>query len=115
MRILGRSFDIGHMWGRWLYTYSQAGSVQGGINTLMLLVITYNTSINGAIPVWVYMLTIVLVLVTLIWFVSKIGIPGYFKFYKEQSAVGYLETEVRRQGEVLDAIKTQLDKLTGEQ
>lgn len=113
MRILKRDVDLGHMWGRWLYTYSQAGSVQGGINTVMLLVITYNTSIQGAIPVWTYILVIVLMASAIIGFVSKIGIPGYFKFYKEQSAVGYLETEVRRQGVVIDAMKVQLDKIVG--
>jgi len=111
MKILGREIDVGLMWGRWLYTYSQAGSVQGGINTVMLFVVTYSTTIKGIMPAWLYVLLIALLVVSLVTFVSKIGVAGYFRFYKKQSAVGYIEDEVKRQGEILDAMKLQLDGL----
>lgn len=112
MRIMGRSIDVGMVWGRWLYTYSQAGSVQGGINTVMLFVVTYSTSVKGIIPAWLYVLLIAMLISTLVIFVSKIGVAGYFRFYKKQSAVGYIEEELKRQGELLDAMKVQLDSLT---
>lgn len=89
-----KKMDIGLIWAKWMNISGQMGAVQGAASIIMLLIVTYTTSLKGVIPLWIYVTAVILGVVVLIVFVVKIGISGYYRFFNQQSAMNRIERKL---------------------
>lgn len=99
-----KKMDVGITWGKIINIWGQIGVVQGVINTIMLFVVTYNTSLKNLLPVWLYILIIVISIICIVGFVLRIGISGYYRFFNQQSAMNRIESKVDKTEAKLDKI-----------
>ncbi|MFC1950035.1 hypothetical protein ACFLW0_07700 [Chloroflexota bacterium] len=102
--------NIGSIWGRFIVYYNQAGMVQGFVNSVVLLVMLYSTTIKPAVdvPVWLYILIVIIGIGLLVLFIRTIGITGYFSYFKQLSALSELERMITSQQNDLALIKKHL-------
>ena len=97
MKLRGRKIDIGITWAKYVNTWGQVGAVAGTANLIMMLGVFYTTTLRPAvaIPLWLYILVVVVSATFGVLFVLKIGISGYYRFFSKQSEVA--ETNLRVQ------------------
>lgn len=90
--------DAGLAWGKFLNIIGQAGTIQGLINSLLLIGIFYTTTARPefGIPLWLYLLVVVSVIFAVVIFILKVGISGYYRFFNQQSAVGEIDQKMDR-------------------
>ena len=90
--------DIELAWGKVLIIIVQAGAVYSLINSLMLIGIFYTTTARPefGIPLWLYLLVVTAVIFSLVIFILKIGISGYYRFFNQQSAMDKIDQKVDR-------------------
>jgi cell division protein FtsW (lipid II flippase) len=86
---------IGLLWARLMAIYGQLGFIQGILNSLMLIAVTYTTTLQQrGVPLWVYLAILVLILSLATVFILFIGIRGYYDFFNEQSNLDKLEKKL---------------------
>jgi len=102
--IMKSKIDIGLIWAKYLNIWGQLGSVVGAVNTLMMIGVFYTTTVKPslAIPIWLYLVTMVVGVVAMIGFILRWGISGYYRFWSNQSDI----TSVNRK---IDLIMKYLD------
>ena len=98
MKKHGSKRDIGLMWAKYVNIWGQVGTVVGTINFVMLLGVFYTTTIRASgipVPLWLYILVVVVGAAIGITFVIKIGISGYYRFFSKQSEVAETNRRVK--------------------
>ena len=82
-------FDVGLIWAKVVNIWGQLGTVAGIVNTLMMVGVFYTTTLypNFKVPLWLYIVVIALGVFAVVWFIIKIGISGYYRFFSNQSAI----------------------------
>lgn len=99
---------VGLAWAKLIAVYGQLGVIQGVLNSLMLVVVTYTTSLKPiGLPLWMYLGVLLLVLSMVVIFILTIGIRGYYQFFNEQSAIDSVLKEVRELRKELKELKEQ--------
>ena len=103
-------FDIGLIWAKYVNTWGQVGSVAGTVNFLMMIGVFYTTTLkpNLDIPLWLYILVVVIAAVFAVTFVLKIGISGYYRFFSKQSEIAETNKRVQENGRKLVLIMDHL-------
>ncbi len=88
--------DIGLVWAKYLNVWGQLGSVVGAANTLMMVGVFYTTTLKPslAIPLWLYLMVIVLGSLSVIGFIVKWGISGYYRFFANQSELAEVQRKM---------------------
>jgi len=88
--------DVGLIWAKIVNIWGQAGTIAGIANTIMLLVVTYSTTIEPKlhIPLWLYITTIIITLILVVTFILKWGISGYYRFLSNQSELSQVNKRV---------------------
>jgi hypothetical protein len=88
--------DIGLIWAKIVNIWGQFGTVAGIANTIMLLVVTYSTTIEPKfhIPLWLYITTIVIAVILGVAFILKWGISGYYRFLSNQSELSQVNKRI---------------------
>jgi hypothetical protein len=102
--------DIGLTWARYINTWSQVGAVSGTANLIMMLGVFYTTTLQPwvNIPLWAYILFVVVVATTVVSFVLKVGISGYYRFFNKTSELSETNKRVQETDRKLNLI---MDKL----
>lgn len=79
--------DIGLVWAKVVNIWGQLGTVAGIANTIMLLIVTYTTTIEPKFhtPLWLYIAVIIIAFAVGVYFILKVGISGYYRFLSNQS------------------------------
>jgi hypothetical protein len=79
--------DIGLIWAKIVNIWGQVGTIAGAVNFVMMVGVFYTTTVypNFKIPIWSYILIIVLGAVIVIGFILKWGISGYYRYFSNQS------------------------------
>jgi hypothetical protein len=120
LRELGRSntlskkprskVDIGLVWAKYVNTWGQVGAVAGTANLIMMLGVFYTTTLRPAIevPLWLYILVVVVAAITGVLFVLKVGISGYYRFFSKQSEVAETNLRVQENDRKLTMIMSKL-------
>jgi len=105
-----RKIDVGLIWAKYVNTWGQVGSVAGTINMIMMLGVFYTTTLkpNVDIPLWLYILIVVLGATIMIMFVLKVGISGYYRFFSKQSEVAETNRRVQENARKLKLIMEHL-------
>jgi len=106
-----RKVDIGLVWAKYINTWGQVGAVAGTANLIMMLGVFYTTTLRPAvdIPLWLYILVVVIAAVTGVIFVLKIGISGYYRFFSKQSEVAETNKRVQENDRKLRLIMDKLE------
>lgn len=89
--------DIGLIWAKIVNIWGQLGTVAGIANTIMLLVVTYSTTIEPKfhIPLWLYITSIIICAILGITFILKYGLSGYYRFLSNQSELTQVNKRVK--------------------
>ena len=105
-----RKVDIGLIWAKYVNCWGQVGAVAGTANLIMMLGVFYTTTLRPAvaIPLWLYVLVVVVAALLGVIFVLRIGISGYYRFFSKTSELS--ETNKRVQ-ETDRKLKLIMDKL----
>jgi len=92
-----KKVDIGLVWAKYVNTWGQVGSIAGMVNMIMMLGVFYTTTLRPAIavPLWLYITIVVIGGATVVTFVLKIGISGYYRFFSKQSEVAEINKRVK--------------------
>ena len=92
-----RRLDIGLIWAKYVNTWGQIGAVAGTVNFIMMLGVFYATTLKPAfnIPMWLYVLIVVVSAVLATTFVLRIGISGYYRFFSERSELSETNRRVK--------------------
>lgn len=109
-KLFKRKIDVGLIWAKYVNTWGQVGSVAGTVNMIMMLGVFYTTTLrpNIAVPLWLYILIVVVGAAIMVIFVLKIGISGYYRFFSKQSEMAEINRRVQKNDEKLILI---MDKL----
>jgi len=114
-----RKVDVGLVWAKYVNTWGQVGAVAGTANLIMMLGVFYTTTLRPAmaIPLWLYVLVVVVAAVSMVLFVLKIGISGYYRFFSKQSEVAETNKRVQENDRKLRLIMDTLgiEDETGEE
>ena len=88
--------DLGLSWAKLLVILGQVGAIYGMVNSIMLIGIFYMTTIRPefGIPLWPYLLAVIFVIISLVSFILKIGISGYYRFFNQQSAIDRIDQKL---------------------
>jgi len=88
--------DIGLIWAKIVNIWGQVGTVAGIANTIMTLGIFYTTTVNPnfKVPLWAYILFVIIGASLVIGFIIKWGISGYYRFFSNQSEITSMKKEV---------------------
>lgn len=108
-----KKFDIGLLWAKYVNTWGQVGAVVGTVNFIMLLGVFYTTTIEPSslsVPLWLYMLVIVVGAVIGVTFVLKIGISGYYRFFSNQSELSQANRRIKMIMEKLEIAEEDIEK-----
>ena len=105
-KLLKRKIDVGLIWAKYVNTWGQVGSVAGTANLIMMLGVFYTTTLrpNLAVPLWLYILVVVVAATTGVVFVLKVGISGYYRFFSKQSEVAEINKRVQENDKKLGLI-----------
>jgi len=109
-KIYRRKIDIGLLWAKYVNTWGQVGSVAGTVNLLMMLGVFYTTTLRPIldIPLWLYIMIVVVAASSLVLFVLKIGISGYYRFFNKTSELGRTYAKVQENNRKLELIMQHL-------
>lgn len=79
--------DIGLIWAKYVNIYGQLGSLAGILSMVMTIGIFYTTTLYPIvkIPFWLYVLIITVGAGLVVWFILKIGISGWYRYFSQQS------------------------------
>lgn len=88
--------DIGLTWAKIFNVWAQIGAVAGLVNFCMMIGVFYTTTIqpNLNIPIWLYLMAIVICIIIAITFVLKWGISGYYRFLSKQSELSMMHRKI---------------------
>lgn len=91
--------DVGLIWAKIVNIWGQVGTIAGVVNFVMMVGVFYTTTVypNFKIPLWAYILIIVIGAVLVIGFILKWGISGYYRFFSKQSDI----TEVNQKMDII--------------
>jgi len=105
-----RKVDVGLVWAKYVNTWGQVGAVAGTANLIMMLGVFYTTTLRPAvaIPLWLYILVVVVAATTGVLFVLKIGISGYYRFFSKQSELAETNRRVQENDRKLRLIMEHL-------
>jgi len=105
-----RKVDVGLVWAKYVNTWGQVGAVAGTANLIMMLGVFYTTTLRPAvdIPLWLYILVVVMAATTGVIFVLKIGISGYYRFFSKQSELAETNKRVQENDRKLRLIMEHL-------
>ena len=108
--ILKRKIDVGLIWAKYVNTWGQVGSVAGTVNMIMMLGVFYTTTLkpNVDVPLWLYILVVIVAATAMILFVLKVGISGYYRFFSKQSEMGETNKRVQENDRKLGLIMRHL-------
>ncbi len=108
--LCNRTLDIGLIWAKYVNTWVQVGTIAGTVNTLMMLGVFYTTTLRPALPVplWLYLLIVVVSASCVVWFALKVGISGYYRFFSKTSELSETNRRVQENNRKLKLI---MDKL----
>lgn len=97
IRLGERKMDVGLVWAKYVNTWGQVGAVAGTANLIMMLGVFYTTTLRPslAVPLWLYILVIVVASITGVVFVLKIGISGYYRFFSKTSELSETNRRVK--------------------
>ena len=103
--------DVGLVWAKYVNTWGQVGAVAGTANLIMMLGVFYTTTLRPAvaIPLWLYILVVVVAATTGVLFVLKVGISGYYRFFSKQSEVAETNLRVQENDRKLRLIMEKLE------
>jgi len=106
-----RKVDVGLVWAKYVNTWGQVGAVAGTANMIMMLGVFYTTTLRPAVavPLWLYILIVVVAAVSMILFVLKVGISGYYRFFSKQSEVAETNKRVQENDRKLRLIMDKLE------
>jgi len=106
-----RKVDVGLVWAKYVNTWGQVGAVAGTANLIMMLGVFYTTTLRPAvaIPLWLYILVVVVAATTGVLFVLKIGISGYYRFFSKQSELAETNRRVQENDRKLRLIMDKLE------
>ena len=106
-----RKIDVGLVWAKYVNTWGQVGAVAGTANLIMMLGVFYTTTLRPAValPLWLYILVVVIAATTGVIFVLKIGISGYYRFFSKQSEVAETNLRVQETNRKLRLIMEKLE------
>jgi ABC-type uncharacterized transport system permease subunit len=87
--MMAHKFDVGLIWAKIVNIWGQLGTVAGIVNTLMMIGVFYTTTLypNFKVPLWLYIVVIAIGAGGVVWFIIKIGISGYYRFFSKQSEI----------------------------
>ncbi len=90
--------DIGLMWAKLVNVWGQLGTVAGVANTLMLIGVFYTTTVlpNYAVPLWLYIMVIVVAATFAITFIVRYGISGYYRFFSSRSELSETNRRIKQ-------------------
>ena len=96
--------DVGLVWAKYVNIYGQLGSLAGIVSMIMTIGIFYTTTLYPIIkvPLWAYILTILVGASIVVWFILKIGISGWYRYFAQQS-------ELHQANAKMDAIMEHLN------
>lgn len=102
--------DIGLIWAKYMNIWSQIATVAGMISFIMMLGVFYTTTLQPAfnIPLWLYILIVLIGTALAIAFVTSIGISGYYRFFSERSELGKTNKTVQENSRQLKLIMEKL-------
>jgi len=102
--------DVGLVWAKYVNTWGQVGAVAGTANLIMMLGVFYTTTLqpNLAVPLWLYILVVVVASITGVLFVLKIGISGYYRFFSKTSELSETNKRVQENNRKLKMIMDRL-------
>ncbi len=97
IKIPKRRLDIGLIWAKYVNTWGQVGSVAGTVNMLMMIGVFYTTTLkpNFDVPLWLYLMVILIVATTVVTFVLRVGISGYYRFFSKRSELGEANRRIK--------------------
>jgi len=106
-----RKVDVGLVWAKYMNTWGQVGAVAGTANMIMMLGVFYTTTLRPAVavPLWLYILIVVVAAVSMVLFVLKVGISGYYRFFSKQSEVAETNKRVQENDRKLRLIMDKLE------
>ena len=92
-----RKMDIGLMWAKIVNIWGQLGTAAGVVNTIMLIGVFYTTTVypNLKVPLWLYVLVIVLGVILGVLFIVRFGISGYYRFLSRRSELSQTNQRVK--------------------
>lgn len=101
---MGHKKDIGMLWAKLLNIYGQFGSIQGLVNTSILIIMFYTGTIRQetGMPPWLYALILLALISTGVAFIHKKGISGYYRFFSEQSGLDEVKADIKKIKEALN-------------
>lgn len=105
-----RKLDVGLIWAKYVNTWVQIGTVAGTANLLMMLGVFYTTTLRPAlaVPLWLYILVIVVSAVVGVLFAIKVGISGYYRFFSQNSELSETNKRVQESDRKLNLIMEHL-------
>jgi len=105
-----RKVDVGLVWAKYVNTWGQVGSVAGTVNMIMMLGVFYMTTLkpNVDVPLWLYILVVIIAASLIVLFVLKVGISGYYRFFSKQSEVSEINKRVQENDKKLGIIMEHL-------
>ena len=88
--------DVGLIWAKIMNIWGQVGTVAGIANTIMMIGVFYTTTLypQVKIPLWLYVLIICIGVCLVIWFIVKVGISGWFRFFSHNSEIEQVKKDV---------------------
>ena len=102
--------DIGLIWAKYVNIWGQIGSVAGTVNFIMMLGVFYTTTLRPTIdiPLWMYILIVVVGTILAVTFVLKVGISGYYRFFSKTSELSETNKRVQENDRKLRLIMAHL-------
>jgi glucan phosphoethanolaminetransferase (alkaline phosphatase superfamily) len=103
--------DIGLVWGKIANIWGQVGIIASVVSFIMTIGIFYTTTAypNWGLPLWAYLLIIIIGAIFVIGFIVKWGISGYYRFFSNQSAITSLHSRIDELEGKLDLIMKHLN------
>ncbi len=98
---------LGALWAHFMQLWGQVSIAQSVVNTLLLLVTAYSTTLSHlpvVLPWWAYPVILVVGFALFGLFASRVGIPANFEYLKQRSDIYILAAK-------LDAIDKKLDEV----
>jgi len=102
--------DVGLIWAKYVNTWGQVGTVASTVSFIMMLGVFYTTTLYPALemPLWMYIIIILIGMTLVIFFVLTIGISGYFRFFSNRSELSETNKRVQETDRKLELIMAKL-------
>lgn len=102
--------DIGLIWAKYMNTWGQVGTVASTVNFVMMLGVFYTTTLRPAfeIPLWIYIIIVLIGMTIVIAFVLTIGISGYYRFFSNNSELSETNRRVQEANRKIELVMKHL-------